>query len=154
MNNTELIARAREAQEAAEEDFYSACDPALIGELADGLEAAQPAPQVPMTEQEQIEFLKERSDYHLNNLQEISRDEMLHFLPAMLANKDLAAYAAGLAARVQEVWQVNNKVFSVLFATEAQADKFIGASSPATGIQKRRIDVLQPEPKPNILQTN
>ena len=50
-----------------------------------------------MTEQEQIEFLKERSDYHLNNLQELSRDEMLHFLPAMLANKDLAAYAAGLA---------------------------------------------------------
>ena len=59
-----------------------------------------------------------------------------------------SAYAAGLAERVPEVWQVNNKVFSVLFATEAQADKFIGASSPATGIQKRRLDVLQPEPKP------
>lgn len=41
MNKTELVARARAAQEAAEEDFYSACDPALIGELADALEAAQ-----------------------------------------------------------------------------------------------------------------
>lgn len=59
-----------------------------------------------------------------------------------------AAYAAGLAARVLEVWCVSSKVFSMLFATEAQADNFIAASSPATGIQKRRLDVLQPEPKP------
>ncbi len=46
MNNTELIARARRAQATAAEDFYSACDPELIGELVDALEAEQPVPQV------------------------------------------------------------------------------------------------------------
>ena len=67
-----------------------------------------------MTEQEQIEFLKERSDYHLKNLQELSRDEMLHFLPAMLANKDLAAYSAGQRDMLERLYSlVRNSNFRV-----------------------------------------
>lgn len=57
-------------------------------------------------------------------------------------NNVRAAYAAGLAERVSEVWCVNSRVFSMLFATEAQADLFILRTTSAIGATKKRIDVF------------
>ena len=50
--NTELIARAREMKEKYDSQKGGSMTSALLGNLADALEAAQPAPQVPMTEDE------------------------------------------------------------------------------------------------------
>lgn len=56
--------------------------------------------------QQQIQYLTERANWHKTCLEELSRDEIIHFMPAVLATKDAMATNYGELTREQETIRV------------------------------------------------